>query len=991
MIDETISHYKISEKLGWGGMGVVYKAQDLKLDRFVALKFLPAKLSLDEEAKEMFIQEAKAASSLQHHNICTIHEINNTIDGKLFISMDYYEGETLYEKIKLGRLNINESINIIVQILDGLSAAHEKGIVHRDIKPANIFITDRYKVKILDFGLATSSAYTKITRTDRAEGTIAYISPEQAQGKEATHKSDIWSLGVVMYEMLTGQLPFKGDFDQVLIYSILDKDPEKITFLNPEVSTDLANVVNQALEKDVDLRYQNVDEMLVDLRHIENESALSETTQSTIELRKNNKWVTRITFLVVFLALFMFVFYFTRPILFGDENTNIPVTLAVVGFENQTGDPNYNYLQKAIPNLLITNLEQSKSLRVATWERMYDLLKQTHKEKVELIDKNMGFEICQVAGIDAIVVGSFVKAGEVFVTDVKVLDAKTKKLLKSANIKSNGLASILNDQIDYLSDEIVVGVGLTAKEIESVKLRIADVSTNSLEAYNYFLKGREEYEKYYLTEALPNFERALQIDSTFAVAYLYKGLANHLLYDMRERDKAIFNAWKHKNHATEKEQYFIDGLKLVFLDKDTIKAAQIMEAGLKRYPAEKEMHMWVAASYRGLKNNTKAAEKLNDVLKLDPQNKQAFRYLGDIYTELKEYDKAIENMNKYISLYPEDPDPYTSFGLILYKMGRLDEAIKQYQKAVSIKEDFLPSALLPTLLALREDYDAAKKSQNKQIKLFNSIDRKASAYWWKAFLLYWTGSHQDALYNLEKTFETQKHSENTYFSPRISWLRAWIYYDMGDLKQSRIFFKSFYNYTKTWAPNDPYWRSENQFYLGLVNLKEGAIDSVYRRLEMMKSNFDNIPLNKLEYNRAHYQLLYAETLIKQDSLNKAEFILKKKSPFINDPNLSPWKMIHRFTDPLLQDGLARIYIKKGKLNKAIEVYEKLISHDLDVRELHFIPPLYHYRLAKLYEKKGLKEKAVGQYETFIEIWKNADKDLQKLIDAKRRLAGLTEN
>ncbi len=212
-------------------MGVVYKARDLSLDRFVALKFLTPAFSFDEETKQRFINEAKAASSLQHHNICTIHEIDETDDGQLFISMDCYEGDTLRKKIKSGFLEIDEALEISIQVARGLSAAHEKGIIHRDIKPANIFITDRNEVKILDFGLAKSSAYSKITRIESTKGTIAYISPEQAQGKEATHQSDIWSLGVVMYEMLTGQLPFKGDIDQVIIYSILDKEPEKVYFL----------------------------------------------------------------------------------------------------------------------------------------------------------------------------------------------------------------------------------------------------------------------------------------------------------------------------------------------------------------------------------------------------------------------------------------------------------------------------------------------------------------------------------------------------------------------------------------------------------------------------------------------------------------------------------------------------------------------------------------------------------------------------------------
>ena len=263
-------------------MGVVYKAQDLKLDRVVALKFLNSAITLDKEAKQRFINEAKLASSLQHHNICTIHEIDETDDGQLFISMDLYEGETLKQKIDSGTLKTEEAVDIGIQVAEGLLKAHEKKIIHRDIKPANIFITKDKVAKILDFGLAKSGAYADISKIGITKGTIAYISPEQAQGREATHQSDIWSLGVVIYEMLTGQQPFKGNYDQVLIYSILDKEPERITSLNPEVPIELESIVNRALEKDAVSRYQDIREMLTDLIRFKSKSAIPDSLHSAV-------------------------------------------------------------------------------------------------------------------------------------------------------------------------------------------------------------------------------------------------------------------------------------------------------------------------------------------------------------------------------------------------------------------------------------------------------------------------------------------------------------------------------------------------------------------------------------------------------------------------------------------------------------------------------------------------------------------------------------
>ncbi len=270
MLGQIISHYKILEKLGAGGMGVVYKAQDLKLDRFVVLKFLSPDLTRDEKAKERFIVEAKAASALDHPNVCTIYEINETDDGKLFIAMAYYEGETLAAKIKQQKENSKASldwaIDITVQIASGLARAHEAGIVHRDIKPANIIITKRKEVKILDFGLAKLAGQQHLAKSGATLGTIAYMSPEQAQGLEVDHRTDIGSLGVVMYEMLTGQLPFQGHYDQAVMYAIVNTELEPITKLRSEVPAELERLVQKALQKNPAHRYQKMEEVLANFK-----------------------------------------------------------------------------------------------------------------------------------------------------------------------------------------------------------------------------------------------------------------------------------------------------------------------------------------------------------------------------------------------------------------------------------------------------------------------------------------------------------------------------------------------------------------------------------------------------------------------------------------------------------------------------------------------------------------------------------------------------
>jgi Tol biopolymer transport system component len=273
MIGKTISHYKITEHLGGGGMGIVYKAEDTRLDRFVALKFLPPGFGRDEEEKQRFIHEAKAASALDHQNICVIFDINETDDGQLYIAMACYDGETLKKKIERGNLKVDAAIDLAIQVAEGLTQAHQKDIIHRDIKPANILVTEQGVVKIVDFGLAKLAGQTKLTKATTTLGTAAYMSPEQTRGDEVDPRSDIWSFGVVLYEMLTGQLPFKGDYDQAVMYSILNEEPEPVTSLRTGIPLELERVIDKALEKEKEDRYQHADEMLVDLRRVKRDTS----------------------------------------------------------------------------------------------------------------------------------------------------------------------------------------------------------------------------------------------------------------------------------------------------------------------------------------------------------------------------------------------------------------------------------------------------------------------------------------------------------------------------------------------------------------------------------------------------------------------------------------------------------------------------------------------------------------------------------------------
>ncbi len=293
MIGKTISHYRIIEELGRGGMGVVYKAEDTKLKRTVALKFLPPELVRDKNAKQRFIHEAQAVSALQHSNICTLHDIDEIRpetgapgEGQLFIVMDYYEGETLREIISRGPLPVEKIIDLGIQIAGALQEAHARGITHRDIKPANIMLTTKNQVKVLDFGLAKMTEQTRLTKENTTLGTAAYMSPEQTRGEKTDHRTDIWSLGILLYEMLTGKLPFQGDYNQALIYSIVNDSPPPPTSLRTGVPLELERIIGKTLSKDKAERYQHADDIIADLKHLQRQGTAGITPFTAQQVQK---------------------------------------------------------------------------------------------------------------------------------------------------------------------------------------------------------------------------------------------------------------------------------------------------------------------------------------------------------------------------------------------------------------------------------------------------------------------------------------------------------------------------------------------------------------------------------------------------------------------------------------------------------------------------------------------------------------------------------
>ncbi len=994
MIGQFVSHYKILEKLGGGGMGVVYKAEDTKLKRTVALKFLPPELTRDEEAKQRFIHEAQAASALQHDNICTIHDIDEAPEGpqgagQMFICMDFYEGETLKEKIEQRPLPIDQAIGLAMQVARGLAKAHEAGMVHRDLKPANLLVTKAGEAKIVDFGLAKLAGQTRLTRAGSTLGTAAYMSPEQARGEAVDHRSDIWSLGVVMYEMITGGTPFNADYENALIYSILNTEPKPLAELRSGVPKELERIVQKVLAKDPRERYQHVDDVVADLRRLKGESegvARAHAVPSSVRPRRTP--FRRAAVVAAMLGLAAISYFVMKPLLEDQMLASNPIPVAVITFENQTGDRAYDYLQEAIPNLLITNLEQSHFLRVTTWERLRDLMKQMGKENEKTIMSELGIELCRRGDINVIVIGRYTKAGEMFATDVKVLDVDTKELLKSANSKGRGVESILESQIDDLSREIAQGAGLSERRVEKATLNVASVTTNSMDAYNYYLRGRQNYHQFYYQDAKKFLGKAIALDSSFAEAHVFLALTLKTLNEGGASDSAFRKAMLYAPRANERNRLKIESAYAANIERDRAKSIRLLQKVVTKYPEEKDAHMFLGILYRNDGAYELAMMEQKKALELDPQYAAALNELGYVYSTLGQYNKAIECFQRQISVLPGDANPMDSMAELYFIMGNLDDAIARYREVLEIKPDFYSSYLaLAYTLTLRGDLEEGRRSVDRYIAAVPSAGLKAEGHWDRALFDLALGQYRDAFADLQKTRSFASAAGDQVWRARAGQLEGWVLFELKDYAQSRTAMEQWFEYSMAWFPSiAPGLAIQRECTLGLLDLRQERLSSARARLPVIDSL---MPLaaargrRQLQYDR---DILYAEVLIAEDSTAKAVQICNETG-YLPTPTFSSPEMV-RFNIPIDRDTRARAYLKLGERDKAIADYERLVKFDSAVGD-HRIPwPKYRIDLARLYVEIGEHARAREQYERFLETWKNADRGRPEIAEARKRLKSL---
>jgi len=961
MIGETILHYKILEKLGEGGMGVVYLAEDTKLERKVAIKFLPRSLTITSEDKERFKIEAKAAAALNHPNISTIHSIEE-INDDIFIVMEYVEGKELKDIVETHQgvsLSINEVINYAIQIAEGLEAAHKKGIVHRDIKSQNIMITGDHKVKIMDFGLAKISGGAQLTKMGTTVGTLAYMSPEQARGEDVDQRTDIWSFGVVLYEMLTGNMPFSGEYEQAVAYSVLNEDPEEMEKSREDIPGALLQIVKNSLEKNIENRYQSAGDLLADLREL-NKSGSSEFRStvkaktkdkiSTVRVSSPRKKIILVTALVCLLAVAVAI-YFN---LIKDNSPPLPVnqnkSLAVMYFENIPDPSDKNHTGDMITNLLITDLSQSKEVEVISRDQLYRILDDLGLSDNKIITHKTAIKVAQNAGVSIILEGSVLQDAPSLGAITRLIDVNSGKILRSQKLvgfKSEQLFSF----VDSLA--LLVRSDLQIKQADSSIIKsVADVTTNSTEAYRAYVEGLNLKDKVYMKEADAAFRKAIELDSSFAMAYYYLG--------------NIKKAVELTDNTTEREKLLIFAMNYRIKNKPE-QAAQIYKQIIEKYPHEIEAYEYL--SYH-------SDEEINTILlgvHNNPSSKMLWNDLAMSYTYNNQKQKALDAVNEYIKLAPADPNTYDTKGWIYAMFMEYDSSAIFYKKVLEIRKDFeLGSAInLGFYDALIGKYEEAQKY----------FDMSGISPLWYPSINVHRGLFTSEIKRLEEVLRTN--------IPKIDrgtteTILLHLYYETGKFKRMLQNEKKAVSEWKTPGSKLVYGRDGLAWAL-VKNGRPGEAEKIIKDIQKNKKNL---------YPWVQLRALIASAIISYEKGNY-ELAIEKFNKLFSElkPNHEP-NLFY-----------AICLLKTGRIHEAVTQLNRIknwpMASAFFTNNLQWAPGasfygyIYnvkaHYWLGVAYEKLGEKEKAIKEYKIFLNTWKDADFNSPEIKNARLRISGLVAN